>query len=264
MTYLILIKALMSGVAVAIATSIIGVFILWKRMAYFGDAISHSSLFGLAIASVIAVMPIYGIMVSAVVFCFLIFLLERQQIYSPDTVIGIVTSCLLALAMILLNAFPSNIELEEYLFGDLIKVSYLEIGFIYFIAVLVAICIYFWFEKLLLATINPDLARIAGINVKNLELKFLLLTAIVIASLIKIIGIFLITSMIILPAAIARNFSNSPKSMVLFAIASSLFVMIFGLLFALLFSLPSAPVIICFAALLLVFSILCRAKIVNN
>ncbi len=127
---------------------------------------------------------------------------------------------------------------------------------IYVLASLVSGSIFIWFKKLLLATINSDLAEISGVNVPKLELKFLLLTAISVACLVKIVGIFLITSLLILPAAIARNFAIKPGQMLFLAILFSLITIIGGLLFAIFFSLPSGPSIISFGSLILALSIL--------
>lgn len=250
------IKALIAGIGVAIATSMVGVFVLWKRMAYFGDAISHSAIFGLGIATVVAVEPIYGIIFCALIFCFLIFILNKQNLYSYDTIIGITSCVLLALGMILIALFPTNINLESYLFGDLIVLDNRDILIIYIIAALVALAIFCWFKKLLLTAINKDLALISGVNVEKLELQFSLLTALVVAGLVKIVGIFLITSMIIMPAAIARNFAKTPISMLLIALAVSLIIVTGGLFLALFFDLPTSPSIIAFAAVLLSASIL--------
>jgi zinc transport system permease protein len=249
------IKAIIAAIGVAIATAPIGVFVLWKRMAYFGDAISHSAIFGLGIATIIAVEPIYGIIFCAIIFCFLIVFLSKQNLYSSDSIIGITSCSLLALGLILISVFPSHINLENYLFGDLIILQNRDILLIYAVAILSSGAIFMWFKKLLLATINKDLAKISGIKVEKLELKFLLLTALVVACLVKIVGIFLITSVMILPAAIARNFVRTPTQMLFLSMLFSLIIMVGGLLVALFFDFPSSPSIIAFAALLLIVSI---------
>ncbi|MCE3255265.1 MAG: znuB [Rickettsiaceae bacterium] len=246
--------ALLAGVGVAIATSLIGVFVLWKRMAYFGDAISHSAIFGLGIATIISVQPIYGIIFCSIIFCFLIFILNSKRLYSFDSIIGIVSCALVALGMILLSIFPSEIDVEDYLFGDLINLQIQDLALIYLVAIITSISIGCWFKKLLLATINSDLAKISGIPVEKLELKFLLLTALVVACLVKIVGIFLITSMIIMPAAIARNFAKNPLQMLLIALIVAVLIIIIGLFFALSFNFPTGPSIITIAALFLIVS----------
>ncbi|MFT7086926.1 MAG: zinc transport system permease protein [Rickettsiales bacterium] len=258
------IKALIAGIGVAIALAPIGVFVLWKKMAYFSDAISHSAIFGLAIATIIAVSPMYGIVLCAVIFCFLMFIIGKQNLYSIDSIIGITSATLLSIGMILLAFFPSEIELEEYLFGDLLNLENYQITIIYAAAALVVLAISLWFKKLLLSTINPDLAKISGIKTENLELKFLLLTAIIVACLVKIVGIFLITSMMILPAAIGRNFSKTPTHMIFLSLAFAIFSIVGGLFFAVFFNLPSSPAIIGFSALILILSILSKKFLPNQ
>lgn len=255
MTFLLILKSIIAAIGIALATSPIGVFVLWKRMAYFADAVSHSAIFGLAIATILAILPIYGIVICAVIFCFLIFFINKISLYSTDSMIGIVSYSLMSIGMILLAIFPNEIELEEYLFGDLINLTITNIIMIYLIAGLVLLSIITHFEKLLLATINSDLAKISGIDPEKLQLKFLLLTAFVVACLVKIVGIFLIMSIIILPAAIARNFSKTPKEMLFAGIISSVIVMSLGAGFSMYFELPSSPSIITFAAIVLILSI---------
>jgi zinc transport system permease protein len=257
------IKALIAGIGVAIATAPIGVFILWKKMAYFSDAISHSAIFGLAIATIVAVSPMYGILLCAVIFCFLIFMIEKQKLYSIDSIIGITSATLLSLGMILLVFYPSDIELEEYLFGEMLNIENYHLAIIYAASCLVVLAISLWFKKLLLSAINVDLAKISGIKVEKLELKFLLLTALIVACLVKIVGIFLITSMMILPAAIARNFSKTPINMLFLSLAFSIVSILGGLFIASLWNLPSSPAIIGFSSLILILSILSKRLLVK-
>ncbi len=256
MTSILLIKAIIAAIGIGVATAPIGVFVLWRKMAYFADAISHSAIFGIAIATIVAVLPMYGIILCAAIFCILIFLIDKQNLYSSDSIIGIISCSLMSVGMILLAVLPEAIELEDYLFGDLLNLSLANILMIYLIVALVLVALYAWFRQLLFVTINSDLAKISGINSERLQLKFLLLTAFVVACLVKIVGIFLIVSIIILPAAIARNFSKTPNQMLFLAIAFSIVSMIFGAIISVYFKWPSSPSIVAFTASLLAASII--------
>ncbi len=244
------IKALFAGIGIAISTSLIGVFILWKRMSYFGDAISHSTILGLGISSIISLQPTYGIIIFVLFFAFLVNFIDRENFYSKDSVIAILSYSSLALGLILMAIFPSQINLNNYLFGDIIVITKTEIFLIYLGSFLVVLAIIFWFKKLLLSTINQDLAIIEGINVGNMELKFLLLVALIIGISIKITGIFLITALLILPAAIARNFSKTPKQMLIITLIISVAANLLGLTISFFYDLPSAPSIISILAIL--------------
>lgn len=256
MTFLFLVKLIFVATGIAFATAPLGVFVLWKKMAYFGDAISHSAIFGLAIATILAVLPIYGIVACAIIFALLIFLINKQNLYSTDAVIGIVSCSLIAIGMILLHIFPNDIDLEEYLFGDLLNLNFYYNLMIYLIAALVMLFLFINFKPLLLTTINSDLAEVSGIKTEKLQLKFLLLCAFVIACLVKLVGIFLVVSIIILPAAIARNFSKTPIQMMIFSTAVSAICIIIGTLISINLKMPSAPFIIAFAVFVLAFSII--------
>ncbi|MDA0902422.1 MAG: metal ABC transporter permease [Proteobacteria bacterium] len=239
-----LIKSIFAGLGIAISTSLLGVFILWKGMSYFGDAISHSSLLGIALSSIFAINPILGLVIFALIFAILVNFLDRRGLYSKDTIIGIVSYSFLAFGLILIAIFPESVKLTSYLFGDIIAISMKEIALIYAVTLIVVWAMILWFNKLLLTAINKDLAIISGIDADRLKLKFLLLVALVIAISIKIIGIFLVTAMLILPAAIARNFSKTPIQMLVLTLLISLSATISGLAISLFYNLAASPAII--------------------
>lgn len=255
-------RSIFVGIGIAVSTSLLGVFILWKKMAYFGDSVSHSSILGLGIAALFSFHPIVGVLIFALVFSLLITLLGKMRLYSKDTAIGISSYVSLALGLILIAAFPDQVNLNSYLLGDILSTSKQEVILIYLNSLLVVLMMIFYFKKLLLATISEDLALIQKIKVNRLNLLFLLLVAITIVFAIKVTGIFLVTAMLIMPAAIARNLSNNPIQMLLTALTISVTSVITGTLVSIYLNYPVSPTII-FVMILIFFWVLIQKKVCN-
>lgn len=233
-------------IGISISVTLLGIFVLWNKMAYFGDALSHSSILGLALSAPFHYNPFLGLIMFAIFFAILINFVDKKNLYSKDTVIAIVSYSAVAIGLILIAIYPQNFDFENYLFGDLALVSKIEVVSIYLLAAIISFFILFYFKKLLLTTINKDLAIIEGIKVDNLKLKFSLILALFIAVSVKIIGIFLITALLILPAAIARNFSNSPIKMILITLVIAMISGIGGFFISLHFNLPASATIVGF------------------
>ena len=252
----LLLKLFFAGFGIAISAAVIGVFVLWKKMAYFSDAISHATIFGLAFAAIIEVMPIYGVIFCSIIFCLLMFYLAHQKFYSNDVVIGISSYILLALGLILIAVFSVNVNLHLYLFGDLLVINNSDIFLIYFSLIIVLIAVFCGYKKMLMICINDDLAKISGIKTDKIQLQFLLLLAFLVAILVKIIGILLITSMLVMPAAIARIYAKNPLAMIILSIIFAIISVALGIISAFIFDLPIAAAIISLMAVILIFSFL--------
>jgi len=245
-----LILPILAIVGISIAVTLLGIFVLWNKMAYFGDALSHSSILGLALSGPFYYNPFLGLIIFAIFFAIIVNFIDKKNLYSKDTVIAIVSYSAVAIGLILIAIYPQNFDFENYLFGDLILVSTTEVGIIYLLTAIISFFILFYFKKLLLATINPDLAIIEGIKIDNLKLKFSLILALFIAASIKIIGIFLITALLILPAATARNFANSPIKMIPITLVITLISGLSGFLISLYFNLPTSSTIVSFLSVI--------------
>jgi zinc transport system permease protein len=218
-------------IGISISAALLGIFVLWKKMAYFGDALGHSSIFGLALSSIFDYNLFLGFVIFAIIFTVLVHLIDQKNLYSKDTIIAIISYAMVAIGLILISTNSINFDLDGYLIGDIASVSVEQTKIIYCITAIIVIATTLWFKKLLLTIINEDLAKIEGIKTENLKLKFSLILALFIAVAIKIIGIFLITAILILPPAIAKNFSNSPIKMIPLTIAISIVASSIGFYF---------------------------------
>lgn len=233
--------------------SLLGVFVLWKKLAYFGDALSHSILLGLMFAVIFQANQSWMLILFSVFFGFLVALNIENRYFSKDTIIAIMSYFCVALAMVFNDIWKTNFDFHEYVFGDIKTASDLEIRALALLSFFSVIFVIFNFRKFLLINIDRDLAQIEGIKVDRCNMMFLILLALVIAICVKIVGIFLMTALLILPASIARIFSKSPKQMVFLSIAIGVATCISSFKFASIYDLSSNGLLIC--ALCVIFLI---------
>lgn len=223
-----LIKPFLAIILIAAICAILGVFSLWKKLAYFGDGLSHAMLLGFILGAMLDVNHILITILFAIFFAALIGLIGKTRHFSKDTLIAIISYFCISVAIILNGIFVKNINLNSYIFGDVLIINDQELLALTIIAATAIIYAIFAFKKILLININQDLATIAGIKTNFWNLSFLILLAIAIAISVKIVGILLMTALLILPAAIARIFSTSPKQMMFLSLIFSCLAAVFS------------------------------------
>ncbi|MCD4510209.1 zinc ABC transporter permease subunit ZnuB [Brucella pseudogrignonensis] len=250
-------RALIAGVGLALTTGPLGCFIVWRRMAYFGDTMAHSALLGVALALIFDINLMIGVFAVSVMISAILLLLQRRHTLSADSLLGILSHATLSLGLVIV-AFMTwvRIDLLSFLFGDLLAVSRIDIAFIYGGGILVLGVIAWLWRPLLAATVSEDIARAEGMNPAVSRIVFMLLLAIVIAIAMKIVGILLITSLLIIPAATARRFSSTPERMVILASLIGALGVIGGLYGSVQFDTPSGPSIVVAALAIFIFSLL--------
>ena len=255
-----LLRALLAGFGVALVAGPLGCFIVWRRMAYFGDSLSHSALLGLGLGLLLGVEPTLTIAATAAALAVLLVLLQRQRQLASDTLLGILAHAGLAIGLVVLSFFESvRVDLARYLFGDVLAVTGGDLLWIYgggllALAVLIAI----W-RPLLFATLNEDLAQAEGVPVLRLRLAFMLVIALVIAVAMKVVGVLLITAMLIVPAATARRFARTPEQMAALAVAAGAVAVAAGLGGSLAWDTPAGPSIVVGAVAFFAASLLAGA-----
>ena len=254
-------RALIAGIGLAITTGPLGCFIIWRRMAYFGDTMSHSALLGVALALFFNINMIVGVFVVALSISMILLLLQRKQSLSSDSLLGILSHSTLALGLVMV-AFMTwvRVDLMSFLFGDILSVSRMDILLIYGGgAVVLAILAFLW-RPLLASTVNEDLARAEGMNPDLSQAVFMILLAVVIAIAMKIVGILLITAMLIIPAATARRFATTPEKMAVIASLVGSLAVTGGLFGSLHYDTPSGPSIVVAAFGIFMLSLLSLNK----
>ncbi|MBT5108882.1 MAG: iron chelate uptake ABC transporter family permease subunit [Rhodospirillaceae bacterium] len=237
--------ALLGGVGVAITAGPLGCFVVWRRMAYFGDSLAHSALIGVALGLALSIDTTLGVLIGCVAFAVIITLLQDQNRLATDTLLGILAHSSLALGLVAVS-FQDNvrIDLMAYLFGDILAIDVTDLAWVYGGGTVALLGLAYIWRPLLALSVHADIARAEGIPVRAVRLAFTLLLAIVIAIAMKIVGVLLIVSMLIIPAATARRFAKSPEQMAFLAATVGAVAVIIGLAASLQWNTPSGPSIV--------------------
>ncbi len=248
-----LLRALLAGLGVACLAGPLGAFVVWRRMAYFGEAMSHTALLGVGLGLLLGVSTQLSVMLVSVTLAVLLVAMQQQRQLASDTLLGIFAHTALSLGLVLLAFMETvRVDLMGYLFGDILAVSTLDLYWIYGGGLLVLIVLTLIWRPLLALTVHEELARVEGVPVTQVRLLFMILIALVIAVSMKIVGILLITSMMIIPPAAARRFAVGPEQMALLAAAIGAVSVAAGLWGSLQWDTPTGPSMVVAAGLLFV------------
>jgi zinc transport system permease protein len=208
----------------AATSSLLGVFVLWKKLSYFGDAISHSILLGAALGVILNLNPDFSLIFFAVIFALLVGFLAQNRYFSKDTIITISSYFCIALAIVANDLAGKNFDFSNYIFGDIASVASLDITILMAILAAVIFFTIFAFKKILLINLAGDLAKIEGIKIELWNGLFLILLTLTIAMSVRVVGVLLVTALLVLPAAIARLFASSALQMLLLSAVSAIMV----------------------------------------
>jgi zinc transport system permease protein len=245
-----MVRATLAGIGVALAAAPLGCFVVWRRMAYFGDATAHAAILGVALSLALSISVFAGALVIALLMALTVNLLTGRG-YAMDTLLGVLAHSALAFGLVAVSFLSGiRIDLMAYLFGDILAVSRMDIGIIWAGAALVVALIGWRWSALLTATLNEDLAYASGIDPKREQLVLTFALAITVAVAIKVVGVLLIAAMLIIPAAAARPMSRTPEGMALVAAGIGSVSVLVGLRAAYVLDTPAGPSIVCVAALI--------------
>lgn len=247
-----ILRMLVAGIGIALVTGIMGCFVVWRRMAYFGDSLSHSALLGIVIGLMTGLPMNIGIIIVCSLFAVLLLWLQSRKILSSDTLLGILAHASLSIGIVAFSFTEQNIDLHSLLFGDILTVSWQEIIWIYGGGLVILCTIWRFWTSLLLSTISEELAIAEGINSFIMNMIFMFLMTIIVAVSMRVIGALLITSLLIIPAATARQFSRSPTQMAAQSALFGVIAVILGGLISIYYDTPSGPTIISASALMFI------------
>ena len=244
------IRALIAGVGTGITAGWLGSFVVWRRMAYIGDATAHAAVLGVALALGFGASILVGVILTAGSMAVLLWALNGRGI-SEDTLLGVLSHGALACGLLAVAFVPGpRVSLETYLFGDILTVSRGDLGVIWGALLVVGGVLWWRWSAIVTATISPDLAHSSGIDPRREQLVLALLLAGIVAVSIKVVGALLITALLIIPAAAARNMARTPEAMAICAAAIGGFSALGGLHASLWFDAPAGPPIVVMAAAL--------------
>jgi zinc transport system permease protein len=244
-----LVRALLAGIGVALIAGPVGCFVVWRRMAYFGDASAHAALLGVALALLGDLPIMIGVLAITALMAGGAAALATGR-YAMDTVLGVAAHAALALGLVALALIEdARIDLMAYLFGDVLAVSIRDLAAIWIGALLVGFLLWRAWRGLLNATLNEELAFAEGGRPGRHRLLLNLLLAFLIAIAMKIVGVLLITAMLIIPAAAARPLARTPEGMAAIAAMIGVLAVIAGVRGSVILDAPTGPSIAVAAAL---------------
>lgn len=250
-------RAILGGIGVAVVAGPLGCFVIWRRLAYFGDTLSHSALLGVALAFLFELNITLTVFSISVVVALLLMLLQRRASLSSDALLGLLAHSALAVGLVVL-AFMTwvRVDLLGFLFGDILATNKIDLAIIWCGGLAVLITLIKIWHPLFAATVSYELATAEGTRPTFTNIIFTILLAAVIAVSMKIVGILLITALLIIPAAAARRFSASPEQMAIIAIMIGISSVWLGLWGSLEWDTPAGPSIVVAALACFILSIL--------
>ncbi|HJD59429.1 MAG TPA: metal ABC transporter permease [Rickettsia endosymbiont of Omalisus fontisbellaquei] len=220
----------------------LGCIALWKRYIYFGDGLAHSSFLAASI-SIIAHFPlIYSGLIVAILFSLFVFIFKNNS--EKNAVINLISSFMLAVALVINYFTSSQNNIVNLLFGDILSVSFNDLIILGVVLVTIISFLVYFYNQILLIIINRDIAVIKGLKVNIIELIFLLLLSLSVFSAIKIVGALMVTAILLIPAMIARFIAYSPSQMIIISVLISLFINFCAALISFYFDLPLTPIVI--------------------
>ena len=256
----LLVRSALAGLGVALAAGPLGCFVVWRRLAYFGDATAHAAILGVAFSLATSIPVFAGALVFALFMALMVTTLSGRT-HSSDTLLGVLAHSSLAIGLVAVTFLPGvRLDLMAYLFGDILAVSKGDLALIWGGAFGILLLLWWRWSALLTATLNADLAFAHGLNPKREELVLTLALATVVAVAIKVVGVLLIAALLIIPAASARPFAATPERMAIWAAGLGGLAAIGGIMGSFRLDTPTGPSIVCAAALIFVISSLTRLR----
>ena len=251
------IRALIAGVGIAIIAGPLGCLVIWRRLSYFGDTLSHSALLGVTLAYAFSINITLSVFLISSIVAILLINLQKRTKLAGDSLLGLLAHSTLAIGLVLIGFLSSiRFDLMGLLFGDILAVTTEDITLVWIGGIIILGILYYIWKSIFSATVNYDLAAAEGMRPEISNFIFTLLLAAVIALSIKMIGALLITGLLLIPAAIARNLSNSPKQMIIISVLAGIASVVIGLFTSLELNTSSGPSIIVVSLALFVLSLI--------
>ena len=250
-----LLRAVVAGLGLATVTGPLGCLVVWRRMAYFGDALAHSALLGVVVGLLLGVAPLAGVMAVCVVVALLLAGTRRDGRLASDSLLGILAHGALALGLVLLSTMDRvRLDLMGWLFGDILAVSWGDAAMVWGGAAVVLILLAAHWRCLVAMAVDEDLARVEGHDVGRGRIVLMLLVALSVAVAMKVVGVMLITALLVIPAAGARCVARTPEQMAMAASVAGGLAVVAGLAASWRYDTPSGPSIVVAATVLFILS----------
>lgn len=248
-------RALLAGLGVALLAGPLGSLMIWRRMAYFGDTLAHSTLLGLSLAMLLHTNIYIGLISITLIVAAILAVMHKHTWLASDAIFGMLSHTMLAIGLIAATSISGvRVDLLSYLYGDILAVDLQDLVYIGLIVVVVLTVLWRMWSWLLATTIDKDLAQVEGVPVNIANWTFIVLLALVFAVAIKLVGVLLITAMLIIPASTARRFAKTPEQMICIASIIGCVAVMAGFLASLSWDWPTGPAIVVASAVIFVIS----------
>ena len=251
------IRALVAGLGIAFVTGPLGCFVIWRRLSYFGDTLAHSALLGVTLAYTMEFNIAISVFIISSCIALILIQLQKRTNLPGDALLGLLAHSSLAVGLVVIGFLTFiRFDIMGLLFGDILAVTADDLLIIWIGGPLILLILKIIWKPLFASTVNYELAEAEGLKPDRAKAIFTVLMAAIIAISIKMVGLLLITGMLIIPAAMARNISSSPQRMVIYSVLGGLLSVILGLFSSLEFNTSSGPSIIAAALFLFILSLL--------
>ena len=251
------IRALIAGIGIALVTGPTGCFIIWRRLSFFGDTLSHSALLGVTIGFFFDINVAVSVFLISSAIALVLLKLQKTTKLPGDALLGLLAHSSLAVGLVVISFLSSiRFDIMGLLFGDILAVNEIDLLIIWLGGAMILLILKIIWKPLFASTVNNELAEAEGMNPERANAIFTILLAAIIAISIKIVGLLLITGMLIMPAAMSRNISNNPQQMVKLSVVGGLLSVLIGLFSSLQFNSPSGPSIITAALVLFILTLI--------
>jgi zinc transport system permease protein len=256
-----LLRALVGGLLIAMIAAPLGCMVVWQRMAWFGAALSHAALLGVALGFLLEIDTRLAILLISILMSLLLLLMQRFRDLGNDTLLGILAHGSLAFGLIAISLLPTlRIDLMAYLFGDILTVTWMDIAWILAGSLFVIVTLLRTWNPLLSVVVQSDLAAVDGHHPERLRFLFLLMLSVAVAVSMQVVGLLLVVSLLIIPAATARGFARSPEQMVLISLCVAALSVVLGLALSFTVDTPTGPSIVASVTLLFALTLLHRNR----
>ena len=250
-------RAALGGIGIALISGPVGCFVVWRRMAYFGATLAHAALLGVALGLALRIDLHLGVLATGVLVSGALYVLDRHPELASDTLLGILAHSSLAVGLVLVSFMDTvRLDLTGYLFGDVLSIQRRELAWIGAGGSLCLGVLAWLWRPLLAMTVHEDLARVEGVPVDRINWAFLGLIALTVAVMMKVVGLLLVTSLLIIPAATSRRFAANPEMMAILGSIIGCLAVVGGLYGSFTWDTPAGPSVVVAACLLFIFSFL--------
>lgn len=254
-------RALIIGCTIGITAAFLGVFVTLRNMSFYADAISHSSLAGIALGLLFSFDPIIGAIGVCILLGIITAYMKQNTAVSIDTLIGVLFAAGISLGIALLSQVHGfQGDVFSFLFGDIISTSWFDVWVAIGLSIAIILFLLFNSKRLLLTTFSPDFSYVRKLSYKRMDYAFFIATSLTIALSIKVIGIVLVTGLLIIPAAVAKNLAKSFKQVVWISMCVSIVSIISGILISFYINIPSGPAIILVSTVFFIISSVFRRR----